>query len=58
MEPAMTLMPRGNGADAIFLAKRLMTAQLDDTHFTAQLVERLRLAVVDAERIAAIGAPQ
>jgi len=43
---------------AVFLAERLTTAQLDDAHFAAQLVERLKWAGEDAEqaeRNAAIG---
>jgi hypothetical protein len=39
---------------AVFLAERLMTVQLDDPHFVAQLVERLKWAGEDAERAAAV----
>jgi len=44
--------------DAVFLAERLTTAQLDDAHFAAQLVERLKWAGQDAEQAerATIGA--
>jgi hypothetical protein len=34
---------------AVFLAERLTTVQLDDAHFAAQLVERLKWAGEDAE---------
>ena len=47
--------------DAVFLAERLTTAQLDDAHFAAQLVERLKWAGEDAEqaeRNAALGEPR
>jgi hypothetical protein len=33
-----------------FLTERLTTVQLDDPHFAAQLVERLKWAGADAER--------
>ena len=39
-----------NGDAAVFLAERLTTAQLDDAHFAAQLVERLKWAGQDAEQ--------
>jgi hypothetical protein len=39
-----------NGDAAVFLAERLSTAQLDDAHFAAQLVERLKWAGQDAEQ--------
>jgi len=44
--------------DAVFLTERLTTAQLDDAHFAAQLVERLKWAGQDAEQAerATIGA--
>ena len=61
MPNMMVVADRGNGADAVFLAERLITAQLDDAHFAAQLVERLKWAADDAEqaeRIAAIDEPQ
>jgi hypothetical protein len=38
----------GSGT-AVFLAERLTTLQLDDAHFAAQLVERLKWAGEDAE---------
>jgi hypothetical protein len=34
---------------AVFLAERLTSVQLDDAHFAAQLVERLKWAGEDAE---------
>jgi hypothetical protein len=37
------------GDAAVFLSERLMTVQLDDAHFAAQLVERLKWAGEDAE---------
>jgi hypothetical protein len=40
----------GGGDAAVFLAERLTTVQLDDPHFAAQLVERLKWAGADAER--------
>jgi hypothetical protein len=42
------------GDAAVFLAERVMTVQLDDPHFAAQLVERLRWAGEDAERAATV----
>jgi len=40
-----------NGREAaVFLTERLTTVQLDDPHFAAQLVERLKWAGADAER--------
>jgi hypothetical protein len=48
------------GEPAVFLAERLTSVQLDDAHFAAQLVERLRWAGGDAEhaeREAAIRTP-
>jgi hypothetical protein len=50
------------GGDAtVFLAERMITAQLDDAHFAAQLVERLKWAGEDAghtQREAVIRAPK
>jgi hypothetical protein len=46
------------GDAAVFLAERLMIGQLDDAHFAAQLVERLKWAGEDAERETAIRQPQ
>jgi hypothetical protein len=47
-----------NGGDAaVFLNERVTTVQLDDTHYAAQLVERLKWAgeaAQHAEREAAI----
>jgi hypothetical protein len=37
------------GETTVFLAERLTTVQLDDAHFAAQLVERLKWAGEDAE---------
>jgi hypothetical protein len=37
------------GETAVFLAERVTTVQLDDAHFAAQLVERLKWAGEDAE---------
>jgi hypothetical protein len=59
------IMVVANTADgdhaAVFLAERLMTVQLDDAHFAAQLVERLKWAAEEAEhaeREAVIREPQ
>ena len=49
------------GEATAFLTERLTTVQLDDAHFAAQLVERLKWAGEDAEhaeRDAAIRPPQ
>ena len=37
------------GEAAVFLAERVTTVQLDDAHYAAQLVERLKWAGEDAE---------
>jgi hypothetical protein len=37
------------GEAAVFLTERLTTVQLDDAHFAAQLLERLKWAGEDAE---------
>jgi hypothetical protein len=37
------------GEAAVFLAERLTSVQLDDAHFAAQLIERLKWAGEDAE---------
>jgi hypothetical protein len=61
MPHIMVVADTANGDAAIFLAERLMTAQLDNAHFAAQLVERLQWAGEDAEqaeRDAAIGEAQ
>jgi hypothetical protein len=39
-----------NGSDAVFLAERRTTAELDDGHSAAQLVEPLKRTGQDAER--------
>ena len=39
----------GGSGPAVFLVERLTTSRLDDTHFAAQLVERLKWAGEDAE---------
>ena len=50
MPNIMVVTDTANGGDAaVFLAERLMTVQLDDAHFAAQLVERLKWAGEDAE---------
>ena len=52
--------PNGREA-AVFLAERVTTVQLDDAHFAAQLVERLKWAGEDAEHAeheAAMRAPR
>jgi hypothetical protein len=47
----MIIAESSNGGDAaVFLAERFTTVQLDDAHFAAQLVERLKWACEDAER--------
>ncbi len=51
MPSIMIVTEAANGADAtVFLAERLTAVQLDDPHFAAQLVERLKWAGADAER--------
>ncbi len=58
----MVVANTADGGDAaVFLAERLMTVQLDDVHFAAQLVERLTWAAEEAEhaeREAVIRKPQ
>lgn len=50
MPSIMIVADTANGGDAaVFLAERLTAAQLDDAHFAAQLVERLKWAGEDAE---------
>ena len=44
----MVVAHTANGG-AVFLAERVSTVQLDDAHFAAQLVERLKWAGEDAE---------
>jgi hypothetical protein len=62
MPNIMVVADTADGGDAaVFLAERLMTVQLDDAHFAAQLVERLKWAGEDAEhaeRETAIRQPQ
>ena len=58
MPNVMVVADTATGAGAVFLAERLTAVQLDDAHFAAQLVERLKWAGEDAEqaeRDAAIG---
>jgi hypothetical protein len=50
MPNIMVVADTANGGDAtVFLTERMMRAQLDDAHFAAQLVERLKWAGEDAE---------
>ena len=50
MPSIMIVAETDNGGDAaVFLAERFTTVQLDDAHFAAQLVERLKWAGEDAE---------
>jgi hypothetical protein len=62
MPSIMVVTQTANGDEAaVFLAERLTTVQLDDAHFAAQLVERLKWAGEDAEhaeREAAIQTPR
>jgi hypothetical protein len=62
MPNIMVVANTAKGDDpAVFLAERLMTVQLDDAHFAAQLVERLKWAAEEAEhaeREAVIREPQ
>jgi hypothetical protein len=50
MPNVIVVADTANGDAAVFLAERLTTAQLDDAHFAAQLVERLKWAGEDAEQ--------
>jgi hypothetical protein len=50
MPNVIVVADTANGDAAVFLAERLTTAQLDDAHFAAQLVERLKWAGQDAEQ--------
>jgi hypothetical protein len=50
MPNIMVVADTANAGDTVFLAERLMTMQLDDAHFAAQLVERLKWAGEDAEQ--------
>jgi hypothetical protein len=62
MPSIMVVTHTANGGEAaVFLTERLTTVQLDDAHFAAQLVERLKWAGEDAEhaeRAAAMPTPQ
>jgi hypothetical protein len=50
MPSIMVVAHTANGGEAaVFLAERLTTVQLDDAHFAAQLIERLKWAGEDAE---------
>jgi hypothetical protein len=50
MPSIMIVAETAHGGDAaVFLAERFTTVQLDDAHFAAQLVERLKWAGEDAE---------
>jgi hypothetical protein len=49
MPNIMVVADTANAGDTVFLAERL-TVQLDDAHFAAQLVERLKWAGEDAEQ--------
>jgi hypothetical protein len=50
MPNIMVVADTANGGDAVFLTERLMTVQLGDAHFAAQLIERLKWAGEDAEQ--------
>jgi hypothetical protein len=62
MPGIMVVADTANGGEAaVGLAERLTAVQLDDAHFAAQLVERLKWAGEDAEhaeREAAIRPPR
>ena len=50
MPNVMVVADTADGGDGtVFLAERLMTVHLDDAHFAAQLVERLKWAGAEAE---------
>jgi hypothetical protein len=59
MPNIMVVADTANEGDAVFLTERLMTVQLGDAHFAAQLIERLKWAGEDAEQAErkAIGEP-
>lgn len=61
MPSIMVVAHTANGGEAaVFLAERLTSVQLVDTHFAPQLIERLKWAGEDAEhakREAAICTP-
>ena len=50
MPNVIVVADTANGDATVFLAERLTTAHLDDAHFAAQLVERLKWAGHDAEQ--------
>ena len=50
MPNIMIVADTANTGETVFLAERLMMVQLDDAHFAAQLVERLKWAGEDAEQ--------
>ena len=59
MPSIMVVTHTANGGEtAVFLAERLTTVQLDDAHYAAQLLERLKWAGEDAEHEAAISPPR
>ena len=49
MPNIMIVADTANTGETVFLAERLTMVQLDDAHFAAQLVERLKWAGEDAE---------
>jgi hypothetical protein len=57
MPSIMVVAHTANGG-AVFLAERVSTVQLDDAHFAAQLVERLKWAGEDAELAEVLRTPQ
>jgi hypothetical protein len=50
MPNIMIVADSANAGDTVFLAERFTTLQLEDPHFAAQLVERLKWAGEDAEQ--------
>ena len=49
MPSIVIIADTANGGDAaVFLTERFTTVQLDDPHFAAQLIERLKWAGEDA----------
>jgi hypothetical protein len=50
MPNVIVVADTADGDATVFLAERLTTAHLDDAHFAAQLVERLKWAGQDAEQ--------
>lgn len=43
--------PSDNGGSALTLLESISPSQIESEHFSTQLVERLRWAVADAERL-------